>query len=462
MAFRDDDAKLGGRARGIRGPVRRTPALPSPLPLVPPESFTEEPRVPIQPGPFTPIDPDFGPHIDPPDSPVFNPTPPPPGGFGPPVVAPPGGFDTIDAGNRFPGAPPGTPPPAKTLPGVNPPSGPAPGSLIPGTGPGFPGKPAQFVPGGAPDQTLGGFRATPTNVAPAPATVNTLPFGTSGGTSTSVLPPTLGGGPDVVTPPPAPSVGPGVPPDTSGLDTGTGFENLTELGAFFGAPQQPPPELMGPAAQVGQDPFSQLITGGISDVIGAGGGPTTEFGGQTQDAISRLLDRGGAFDENILGRRLESSIEGLNTLESSRINNLEARLADRGLIGSGPQKGGLEGIARDIAGIGATEFRNIIAAEQEQANQRFNTGASLAAGLTAQQPQNLLDATGQGTGRQDILSRIALDTLRNQQDFAETVGRFGLDRDLARNQIEDQRLGQIAGLINSLFNVPQIARGGFI
>ena len=239
---------------------------------------------------------------------------------------------------------------------------------------------------------------------------------------------------------------------------GGDFGNLGELGQTFGGPRAPS---FGPNQQVGQDPFSQLITGGLSSQIGAGGGPTTDFGRDTQGSISDLQARGGELDQSVVNQRLETAQEGLNRLESSRLENLEGRLADRGLINSGAQKGGIEGVSRDIAEIGAGAFRDILSSEQEQANQRFNTGASLAAGLSAQQPRNQLAALTAGTGRQDILSRIALDTLRNQQDDSLNRGRFGLDVDVANAAQANTEIQQMMSLIQAMFGVPQISRGGF-
>jgi hypothetical protein len=257
--------------------------------------------------------------------------------------------------------------------------------------------------------------------------------------------------------------------------------------------------MVGENVQVGDDPFSQQITGTLADLmqgdsspfgtatqdalmqlLGSGGGATTQFGQNTEGTLMDLLANSGKLDQDVINQRMETAEEGINRIESQRMSQLDSRLADRGLLGSGYETGGIEGVGRDITDLTAGAFRDIMSNEQEAANQRFINAAGLATGYAGQQPRNLIDAANAGTNRQnlfgrlgldaatagtqrqDILSRIALDTLKEQNDFAQFLAQFGLDRETTLRQLENNELGQIMAALQSLFQTPQIGQRGYL
>jgi len=301
----------------------------------------------------------------------------------------------------------------------------------------------------------------------------------------------------------------------TGTGTGTGTGNGTgegtgdgggDLGVIDPSAAQgtgAPFPNQGAVNQVGGDPLSQDITRSIRELLQSGGSSTTGFGQGIEGAIQELIDAGGSsgtgfgqgiegsiqdlianggnLDQGVIDQRLESAIEGLNTLEQGRVSALDARLADRGFSGgSGIGKTGLENISRDIASIGASEFRNIQASEREAANNRFVQGLGLGTGLNQSQQQNLLgtvglganvsqnnsqnllNAIGQGTGRQQVLSDIALQSLRENNDFAQFLAEFGLERDRTLEQIQQGRLNQFMPLIQLFQSLAQQSAQGFI
>lgn len=284
--------------------------------------------------------------------------------------------------------------------------------------------------------------------------------------------------------------------------------------------------------------FSDQIRGGIEALLGSGGGPTTQFGGDVQNlaqqtiqggnvnpltgqaagaatdllggelgsagqtaesAINQLLSRGGQLDPSVIGQRLETAQEGLNTLEQQRIAGLEARLANRGL---GPESGalrsGIGDITRDIASAGAGAFRNILADEQAAANQRFNTGLSGALGLSGQQanllgtglgaltglagqqtglqgtglgvggslagqqPGNLLGAANAGTNRQNVTTQNALQQFGMNQQNALNLANFALQRQQGLMGAQQQRFLPLLQLLGLLGQGAGQSRGGFI
>jgi len=377
-----------------------------------------------------------------------------------------------------------------------------------------------------------------------------------GSRPTKTRPPNTG--PDGVTHPPPPG---------GGTTQSTGGQSF---------PSGPFP-LQGGAIQVGQDPFSQKVAGGIEGLINSRGGPITEFGqnvenqalnftqpgaaigdfgqkiqdtsrqfanaapagatGQQavgtaeafsqgagvggfgrgiQGGVNDLLSRGGGFDPSIVNSRLETAREGLDRQRSAQTDQLEAALADRGLVGSGANIEALTGLERDLGGQFAGAFRDIVGNEQNAANNRFasalQTGSGLSgqelsgnlgglgalsnlagqessrqqAGLGAgtslagqqlqgtlgglgastelagQQQGNLLNAVNAGTARQGVLSDIALRSLAENNDFTKFVAQFGLDRDKTLADIQAGKMQSLLPLLQSFLGTSQISNQGFI
>lgn len=297
-------------------------------------------------------------------------------------------------------------------------------------------------------------------------------------------------------PGPGPGPGPGGGPGGGGTGGGGGGAGGTGGGAGGGtqpaggggtapAPDQGPfpttrdpqldprtfdPELGAPPAQgvqVGQDPLSLAISQGLQALIGSGGAGQTEFAQTAQDAIRQLLERGGQLDPDVLNQRLETVQEALDRQRSSQVSNLGALLGERGLVSlpgapQGVERTGLENIERDIASQFAGAFRDIVSQEQAAANQRFGQGAGLASGLAQGQTQNLLSALGQGTERQLGLTDAALEQLRQSTSFNQFLAQFGLDRELALEDLITQRGAGLAALINILRGLSGQASQGFI
>lgn len=271
---------------------------------------------------------------------------------------------------------------------------------------------------------------------------------------------------------------------------------------------------MQPGSMVG--PFGQANAMGLGQFQMGGGGPTTQFGRGMQGHLQGLLQRGGELDRGVVNQRLETAREGLDRQRAAQTSQLEAQLADRGLLGGGAEVEALQGLERDLAEQYAGSYRDILSAEQEAANQRyaqalgmgtgwadqqaknllgsFGTGVSQAgletnpamqamqtglgfAGLETnpaiqalgfanqsamQQPQNMLNALAQGTNRQNVLSQIALQSLAQDQDFAKFLAQFGLERE---KTLEDMRMGRMSpliGMLNTLLSAGGQAAKGFI
>jgi hypothetical protein len=82
--------------------------------------------------------------------------------------------------------------------------------------------------------------------------------------------------------------------------------------------------------------------------------------------------------------------------------------------------------------------------------------------MASQQAGNVLGATGQGTGRQEMLSRQALDNLRENNDFNQFLAQYGLDRDVAMNDAQYKQLAAMMPLLQMLWQGSGITNQGYI
>lgn len=229
------------------------------------------------------------------------------------------------------------------------------------------------------------------------------------------------------------------------------------------APQgQPAPfPNQGPVTAVGQDPMSQGIDFGLGQVIGAGGGATSQIGRATENSLASLLGQGGNLNQDILNSRLESAQEELLGQERQALSSLEARMADRNLRG-GAFAGGLEDLTERVQGQRARTTRDIFADESTRADQRLMGGLSLGSGLAQSGTQNLLGAVGQGTNRQNMLGQLALQNLAEQNDFAKFVAQFGLERDQVLSDVEQGRFDRLLPFLQLFFQGAGQSAQGFI
>ena len=275
-----------------------------------------------------------------------------------------------------------------------------------------------------------------------------------------------------------------------------------------GADQGPFPTAEGQAGiRTGQDPLSQLVSGGLQNIISNEGVDPSGLGEQIQNAILRLMsgqgldpsglgedvtgalsgliERRGATDNDAFSRQAESLRERLERSRITRLDELEGRLSERGLlslpgVAQGTERTALEGLERDLAGIEATELRDFAVKGAQSQDERFIQSLGLGAGVAQTGAQNILQATGIGAGvsqnnvrnvlqaiglgteRQVGLSRVAIENLNQNRLWNQFLAQFGLDRELAGFAIQQGRLEALIPLILANFRGPEIAQRGFV
>ena len=203
----------------------------------------------------------------------------------------------------------------------------------------------------------------------------------------------------------------------------------------FSVPEQ---QLIG-MTQVGDDPISELMNASLVSLATAGGVAPTGYTGQTQQALSSILEAGGqgaeipgqlgweaqnqlshlmgqqgqsAALETPLGQNVQQQLEELlatggqlpadaqrralemetlrDPIEAFRQAQLaqgQAELARRGLMGQGPEEAFMGGLEERLAPMYAQAGRDLALADATRREQRYATALAAAQNMSAQQAQ---------------------------------------------------------------------------
>ena len=257
----------------------------------------------------------------------------------------------------------------------------------------------------------------------------------------------------------------------SGAGTGTGStlqdirDTYQNLGQQYAGPGGPG-ITNGPLQQVGQDPLSQLISGGLVDFLSRGG--STEFGQDLQERILQMIggdDTG--VDDGQVARRFESARELLDKGRRTMINDLEGDLVSRNLLSEpgipqGIHAGGVNRVTEQIAPEFSRALRDIYTDEASRADARQMTALQLATGMATDQARNFLAGIGEGTARQSALADIALRSLQTNMAWSQFLATYGLQRDQMLQMLQSGRIQDVMGLLNSFLSTVSLSRGGYI
>jgi len=188
-------------------------------------------------------------------------------------------------------------------------------------------------------------------------------------------------------------------------------------------------------------PFAGSAPGGgmfaPSEFSGEGQSPLT---GPINEGILSILKQGWGPDKNQLAKRYESARETIDRGRRSQMNNLSATLAERGLLGSGPEKTGLENIEANLAGQYSTALRDATLAEDEIASGRYMQ--ALDAGL---------GSMAQDTNAKKVMGELALGHLAQNRMWNQFLAQYGLDREKVMSDIQMGNIDRYTELIRLFF-----------
>jgi len=218
---------------------------------------------------------------------------------------------------------------------------------------------------------------------------------------------------------------------------------------------------------------------------GAGARETTPLGEDVQSTLQELIARGGAMPEDQQRRamEIEAARSPLDMMRQAQMEQGQAALASRNLLGQGPELDYMQRLEQGLAPMYAQAGQEIALAERAAADQRYQqalqTGAtmaqqadvlqenrlsnamSLATGMSQEQSRNVL-ATAQTVGqRQQMLSDIAMESLDQNIEWNKFLAEYGIKRDQALEMIQQGRFDAILPLLQQYLEMASLAAKGY-
>lgn len=238
----------------------------------------------------------------------------------------------------------------------------------------------------------------------------------------------------------------------------------SQLGLNYGGPGNAG-VFNGPLQQVGQDPFSLLLTNGLAGLINNQG--MTDDGSGIMSSLRSIIDSGGRLPNDTRNARFESARELMAKGERTALGDARAALADRGLLSepgnaSGVERGTIGRVQMRNAEEFARALRDIGIADDDASNTRLTTALGLATGMATDQARTLLATLGAGTDRQAMLAQIALESLQTNMAWNQFLARFGLERDQAMYAIQNGQIDQIMPLLALFMQMAQSTARGYV
>lgn len=172
--------------------------------------------------------------------------------------------------------------------------------------------------------------------------------------------------------------------------------------------------------------------------------PTDPGSGMNIHAILESILKGGVgnINEEALNARLGSARTHLGAKRRGDLAQTQATLADRGLVGSGPELAALANEDQNIAAEYGANFSDIFGNESDNADKRFMNALGLATGLT----------------QSDI--QAAIDQFVATNNFTLGQGQLTLAQELGQGNLQNDSINQLIALIQSLQNGSSIGAQG--
>lgn len=229
---------------------------------------------------------------------------------------------------------------------------------------------------------------------------------------------------------------------------------------------------------------------------GGGGGGSSSYSsgpGFNADTLKNALAGlfpNGAFNQDLVNRNVDNVRGAAEKARKSRLATNQALLADRGLIGSGPESRAYQNMDEDLFNTEMGGINDAYANESNNASARMMQALQIGAGMTAEEARNAVDwfsaqsqdrlgqgrlaldryqgdqATGLGyynAGNNFTLGsgRLALDNSTASNNYNLAVGQYGLQRDQLQYQLQNADIDRLISIINQLHNGANTSAGGY-
>lgn len=217
---------------------------------------------------------------------------------------------------------------------------------------------------------------------------------------------------------------------------------------------------------------------GSYSASGSSSSRPADFAG-LKEALAGLFP-GGGFNQDVVNARLDSARGQLEKGRTSRLATNRAMLAERGLIGSGPEATGANSIDEDTYDSYAGAVTDIYANESENADKRMMEALSLATGMTLDEAQMAINQfraeterslgegqLGLGWGRLGSdhtlgLGNLALGNLNAVNNYNLGMANYGLGRDRLGFDMDQGDMDNWLRIIDARLRGADISSGGYI
>lgn len=162
-------------------------------------------------------------------------------------------------------------------------------------------------------------------------------------------------------------------------------------------------------------------------------------------SLQQIYKNGGNFNDAAVQRRISNADDSLRRFQRSQMETDKAALADRGLLGSGPEQTAYGRLAENVAGQYSNAVNEIYAHESELADQRLAMALHEATGLSIAEAQNYVDQFKTDTERVLGFANVNLGhetNAINQNKYLNEAklgaGRLSLDNTLGQGALANQ------------------------
>lgn len=172
----------------------------------------------------------------------------------------------------------------------------------------------------------------------------------------------------------------------------------------------------------------------FSSLMGGGGGSGSGSGDGMDDMMGQLkkLFPDGMFNQDLVTRRVSNASDSLQRQQKSQLANNQAYLADRGLIGSGPEAGAYTNMSDRLNQNFNQSVNDIYADESGKADNRMMQALQMATGLSVSQAQMVIDRFRANT--EHDLGFGNLDARNREADMNYGLGMFNANNNFTLGQ----------------------------
>jgi hypothetical protein len=247
----------------------------------------------------------------------------------------------------------------------------------------------------------------------------------------------------------------------------------------------------------------------LSDVVsGYGEAPPTTLESETQELLRELLESGGTIpsDQDRLAMQIETARSPIDRLRAAQLSQGQAAMAERGLLGQGPELDFMQRMESRLAPMYADAAQQISLEESDMANERYQqalqqlnqqaaqqrlstdqryqqartlqseialdrarrqdarlmSAVQQSANLSTEQSRNTVNAINALTGIQQMRTDSALEVLDRNMEWNKFLAEFGLDRAKTMEQLQQGRMTHLMPLVQEYFKAAALSAGGFV